>query len=1155
MEQEGLMLEEEIVEGYRLSPQQRRVWLLQQSGEWPYRALCAISIEGDLDAAALRAAVARTVERHESLRTTFRRLSEMTVPLQVITEGGDLAWGDIDLTGRDPKAQRATIDRLFDEERGRRFELTDSPPLRPCLVRLAASDHLLLLSLPALSADARTLANLAGEIVGSYDACVRGAEAATDEPTQYLQFSEWQNETLEGDAAGEDEQPRPAHGHAGVRGATLACKKKHAEVVAFSPASISLPVGAEVCAQVRALARRHGSPTSVPLLACWQTLLARLTGESEIVVGYGCDGRKYEELEGALGLFAKFLPVRCEIDENAPFEAALGEARRAADAAYERQEYFAPRHEAGQEEAGEEFSFEFEPGFGWRAAQGATFSLRRQYACVDRFKLKLSCLEVDDSLVVELHYDSALCDAAHVARIGTSYVALLSGVVENTGAPVGSLNIVSDAERRLLVEGYNDTRAAYPSAGLCLHQLFEQRVRVAPEATALVFTDETVSYAELNTRANRLAHRLRALGVGAEVRVCVLMERSVEMVVSLLAVLKAGGAYLPLDPTYPPARLGYMLDDSSAPVLLTQERLAALAAGYEGHVLAVDAQWDELQHLPGDDLAPQEAAGGDDHLAYVIYTSGSTGQPKGAMLHHRGVVNCLAWMQETYRLDASDRFLLKTSLNFDPSVWELFWPLWVGATVVVAEPERHQDVAYLMRAVVEHGVTSLYLVPTLLRAFLEEPGVESCHTLRRVICGGESLPPAVLRLFYERLGAELHHSYGPTETSIASSEWLCDPAWTQTVPIGKPLGNTQSYVLDARMEIVPVGVPGELYIGGECVGRGYLGRAGLTAERFVPNPFGDEAGSRLYRTGDLVKWLDGGNLEFLGRIDHQVKIRGQRIELGEIEAVLKEHPAVGDSVVVVRESKSGEASLLGYVTTKELSSDFEVELRLLLAAKLPAYMVPSETVILESFPLTPGGKVDRHALPAPEDVRPERERTQAWPRTPVEEILAGLWRDVLHAERVGIHDNFFALGGHSLLATQLMSRLRRAFGLELPLRQLFESPTIAELARHVEVGLRAGEGLDAPPVVAVERVGALPLSFAQQRLWFLDQLQPGSPLYNMPTALRLSGDLDPAVLAQALSELVRRHESLRTTFSEEGGQPVHLIHPPTPLALHVEDLR
>ncbi len=1146
---------EEVVEGYRMSPQQRRVWLLRQSDDLPYRALCAVSVAGDLDAGALRAAVARAVERHEALRTTFHRLSEMAVPLQVIVEDSRLRWREIDLTGHDPAMLRAAVDRLFDEERGRRFDLTSAPLLHVSLARLSASDHLLVLSLPALAADARTLKNLAAEIVNSYDA---GAES-DNEPTQYLQFSEWQNETLEEEATvgGSDEQPRHA-AQTAAPAATLACKKKHAEGDRFKPASVSLQLGAEmaeaakVLAGLRSVVRRTDSPLSALMLACWQTLLARLTRESEIVVGYNCDGRKYEELESALGLFAKFVPVRCEIDESAPFDAALAEARRAAADAYERQEYFAPRHEAGQEEASEEFSFEFEQGFETSAARGATFSLDRQHVCIDRFKLKLSCLEVDDSLAVELHYDAALYDGGDAERIGRSYVALLSAVVENSSAAVGDLKIITDAERRLLVEGFNDTRASYASAGLCLHQLFEQRARIAPEATALVFRGETVSYAELNARANRLARRLRDLGVGAEVRVGVLMERSVEMVASLLAVLKAGGAYVPLDPSYPAARLNYMLDDARAPVLLTQGRLAALAEGYTGRVFAVDAEWDEVSRLSADDLA--EPVAGDTHLAYVIYTSGSTGQPKGAMLPHRGVVNCLAWMQETYRLDDGDRFLLKTSLNFDPSVWELFWPLWVGATVVVAEPERHQDTAYLVRTVAEQKVTSLYLVPSLLRAFLEEPDVATCRSLRHVICGGESLPSPVLRLFYEQLDAELHHSYGPTETSIASCEWQCDPTWTETVPIGKPLGNTQSYVLDGRMQPAPVGVPGELYIGGECVGRGYLGRAALTAERFIPNVFADEAGSRLYRTGDLVRWLEGGDLEFLGRVDHQVKIRGQRVELGEIESVLKEHPAVGDAAVVVRENKSGEEALVGYVTTKELSGGFEGELRLHLAAKLPAHMVPSEVVLLESFPLTPGGKVDRRALPAPEEVRPESERVRTAPRTPVEEMLAGIWQDVLRTERVGIHDNFFALGGHSLLATQLMSRLRRAFGLELPLRQLFESPTVAELASHVETALRSGAGLDAPPIVSVTRTENLPLSFAQQRLWFIDQLQPGAHVYNVPVPLRLTGSLDAAVLAQALSEVVRRHESLRTTFAEADGQPVQLIHPPAPLLLHIEDL-
>ncbi|HST57606.1 MAG TPA: amino acid adenylation domain-containing protein, partial [Longimicrobium sp.] len=625
------------------------------------------------------------------------------------------------------------------------------------------------------------------------------------------------------------------------------------------------------------------------------------------------------------------------------------------------------------------------------------------------------------------------------------------------------------------------------------------------------------------------------------------MERSLELMVSLLAVLKAGGAYVPLDPGLPAERLAYMLDDSGVPLVLAQAALREAITAREGvEVLAVDALAERLAVEPAENPA---GGAGPDSLAYVIYTSGSTGRPKGVMNAHRGVVNRLVWMQAEYRIGAADVVLQKTPFGFDVSVWEFFWPLQQGATLVMARPDGHRDPAYLQEVIEKRGVTTLHFVPSMLQPFVETADPARCGSLLRVVCSGEALPPALVQRFYERFPApvQLHNLYGPTEAAVDVSYWACareDAAGV--VPIGRPVWNTRLYVLDAALEPVPVGVPGELYIGGVQVARGYQGRAAMTAERFVPDPFYARGGARLYRTGDRARWRADGAIEYLGRLDFQVKIRGFRIELGEIESVLRAHESVADCVVVAR-ADAGEQRLVAYVV-----GDVETEaLRAHVRRSLPEYMLPSAFVLLDALPLTANGKLDRKGLPAP-DFASAADRYVA-PRTPAEEVLAGIWAEVLRLERAGVEESFFDLGGHSLLATRVVSRVRELFGVELPLRALFEGPTVAELAGRVEEMGRA-ELPVLPPVVPTDRTGPLPLSFAQERLWILHQMEPEGAGYNMPWSGRLRGHLDACALERALGELVRRHEALRTTFSPVEQGAVQVIHPAATVGLPVLDL-
>jgi amino acid adenylation domain-containing protein len=627
-------------------------------------------------------------------------------------------------------------------------------------------------------------------------------------------------------------------------------------------------------------------------------------------------------------------------------------------------------------------------------------------------------------------------------------------------------------------------------------------------------------------------------------------------VVALLGIFKAGGAYVPLDPSYPEDRLTFMLEDARPAVLLTHRNLLPAAVG--------DAELDRAMEVielgPPEERAAAGSAGdsaGPDHLAYAIFTSGSTGRPKGVMIPHRAIANRLLWMQRCFPLDDGDRVLQKTAFSFDASVWELFVPLLAGARLLMAAPGGAQDSAYLVRTVAERGVTVLQLVPSMLRVFLAEEGVEACTGLRRVFCGGEALPGELLESLESLLPAELINLYGPTECSIDVTSYRCrESGGSGILPIGRPLDNLRTHLLDRRFRLAPLGQPGEIHAAGAGLSRGYLNLPGLTAERFVPDPFAGEPGQRLYRTGDLGRRRADGSLEFLGRIDHQVKLRGFRIELGEIESWLGRHEAVRETVVAVRGGQLGEARgterLVAYVVPREPGSDGSSteRLRRHLEDKVPHYMVPSHFVTLEALPRAPNGKIDRRALPAPEVIAGE---TIAAPRTPTEQLLAAVWGELLGVERLGREDNVFQLGWHSLMATQLVSRLRRLFGVELSLASGFEHPTVAGLSERIDAALAGRPGL-APAITPVGRDGSLPLSFAQHRLWFLDRLQPGSPFYNVPVALEFRGSLDVVVLARSLAEVRRRHESLRTTFAPGAEEPVQVVAPPTAVPLPVVDL-
>ncbi|MCU7896048.1 MAG: amino acid adenylation domain-containing protein [Candidatus Thiodiazotropha sp. (ex Lucinoma aequizonata)] len=656
----------------------------------------------------------------------------------------------------------------------------------------------------------------------------------------------------------------------------------------------------------------------------------------------------------------------------------------------------------------------------------------------------------------------------------------------NPEVRLSQLPLLSAAERQQLLVEWNATQVAYPP-GHSLVSLFEQQVANSPDSMALVFADQALSYADLNRRTKQLAHRLRELGVGPEVVVGICLERSPELVIALLAVLKAGGAYLPLDPDYPAERLTFMLADAAAPVLISSaELLERLPAG-AARCLLLEVEATEL--AAGPELNPVSKVQ-PDQLAYLIYTSDSTGRPKGVAVSHAGIVNRLQWMQQAYPIDASDVILQKTPFSFDVSVWEFFWPLLTGARLLLARPAGHKDTGYLKQLIEAEEVSVLHFVPPMLQIFLQPLSQGDCPSLRQVICSGEALSLETTRAFFRCCGAQLHNLYGPTEASVDVTFWQCSAdSELAFVPIGRPIANTQTYILDTHLNPVPPGVAGELYLGGAGLARGYLSRPALTAECFLPNPFG-APGNRFYRTGDLARYRADGNIEFLGRLDHQVKIRGFRIELGEIETALQTLTAVREAAVLAREDTPGDQRLVAYLVADDQVSLTADALRQELQKTLPEYMLPAALVFLDALPLNANGKFDRRALPLPEISRAEPGITYLVPRSETERQLAGTWQALLGIEQVGVQDNFFELGGHSLLITQVASRVRETFNLELALRELFAAPTVAALASRIDT--LQGNHEAASVIQAQPRDNDPSLSFAQERLWFLDQYEPGS---------------------------------------------------------------
>ncbi len=1124
-----------------LSFAQERLWFLDQlePGSPFYNIPAAVRLSGPIDAAALERAFQEIARRHRILRTAYTLAGGQ--PFQTADPRLGLPLRRIDLSALPAEPREAEARRLAETEARRPFDLQRGPVFRTTLLCLSMEEHALLLTLHHIAADGWSMGILMRELAELYGALLEGRPSPLPElPVQYSDYTLWQRGRLSGEILGQELswwRERLAGAPALLE---LPTDRPRPAVQTFRGGRVRMALPPALFEGLEALGRRQGATPFMSVLAAFDALLARYTGQEDLVVGSPVAGRPLAELEGLIGFFVNTLVLRTDLSGDPGFAEILERVRQAATAAYAHQDLpfeklvaeltpartlaHAPLFQillALQNAPAES------PRLG--AAQASPFATE---AATAKFDLTLTLSARGGRLAGSWLYNADLFDPATIARMAGHFERLVAAAVARPEAPLGSLTLLSEAERAQLME-WNETAAPFP--GYSIHRLFQEQAARTPHALAVAHGGRRLTYRELDERSSRLALRLRALGLPPEGRVALLLERSPELVVAALGVLKAGGAYLPLDPAYPAERLRFVLEDSGAAAVLTSPdlRLEEDEAGPLGSVPEC-----------ADEPAPA-------CLAYVIYTSGSTGRPKGVELTHAGLANLVAWHLRSCAVTPADRASLLAGTGFDASIWEI-WPyLLAGASLHVTPDELRASPSRLLGWLAAERITLSFLPTPLAEACLAEDALPAGLALRVVLTGGDRLHRAPR----PGLPFRLVNHYGPTESTVVATAGAVEPGSGRTPPIGRPIGNTRVHLLDRGLRAVPAGVPGELCLGGAGLARGYLGRPDLTAERFVPSPFG-EPGERLYRTGDLARFLPDGSLDFLGRVDHQVKLRGFRIELGEIEAALLRHPQVREAAVLVQ-GEGAERRLVAYLGTERAEGELKAaDLRSFLLRDLPEPMVPAAFLVLAELPLTANGKVDRRALAEIQPAAPAAEAGEET-RTPIEEMVAEIWREVLRLDTIRAEDDFFELGGHSLLATQVVARARDAFGVDLALRSLFETPTLSGWAGQAERALRAARGVQIPPLAPLPpilRVGDLRLSFAQERLWFLDQLEPASPFYNLTVARRLLGVLEPAALARAFQEIVRRHEVLRTTFAVIDGEPVQVVAPELRLRLPRIDL-
>jgi len=1047
------------IEELPLSYAQQRLWFLDQlePNSALYNIPLALRLNGVLHQVALSQSLQEIITRHEALRTNFITVDGKAI--QIIHEELDWKLSVVDLKDLSTNEIEITAQQIVQKQTIEPFDLANESLIRTTLIMLSETEHILLVCMHHIVSDAWSIGVFVQELTALYNAYAQGQSSPLAPlAIQYADFALWQRDWLQGDVL----QKQLTYWQQQLKDApdllVLPTDRPRPAVQTFNGAHIEFALSVELTAKLTKLSQQQGVTLFMTLLAAFNTLLHRYTGTEDILVGTPSANRDRSEIEGLIGFFVNTLVMRTDVSGNPSFSELLTRVREVAMEAYTHQHLpFEMLVEALQPQRDLSHTPLFQVMFILQNAPtseleltGLSVSSLPIETATAKFDLTLAMQNTATGLAGAWEYNTDLFDPSTIERMTGHFLTLLEAIVAHPNQQIAQLPILSASEQQQLLVEWNNTQTEYPQ-DKCIHQLFEEQVEHTPNAVAVVYENQQLTYHQLNSRANQLAHYLQSLGVGADVLVGICVERSLEMVVGVLAILKAGGAYVPVDPEYPTERLSFMLEDAQVQVLLTQQHLVKKLPPHQAQLVCLDTDSQLFTDWSQDNLNPRVQG---HNLGYLIYTSGSTGQPKGVAMIQSALCNLIHWQIQSTTIFGGVKTLQFAPVSFDVSFQEMFSTWCSGGTLLLISEEVRREPLALLRLLQQQAVARLF-VPFVGLQQLAEVAVSSQSLnshLREIVTAGEQLQmtPAIRNWLSQLTNCTLHNHYGPSESHVVTSFTLSGSAasWPLLPPIGRPIANTQIYILDRYLQPVPVGVPGELYIGGAALARGYLHRRDLTQQKFIPNPFDEKGNSRLYKTGDLARYLADGNIEYLGRIDNQVKIRGFRIELGEIEAVLSQHFGIKDTVVIAREHVAGDKQLVAYVVPHQEEVPTISDLRLFLKQRMPDYMVPSAFVVLEALPLTPSGKIDRRALPTP-DFSSQSSDQYIAPRTPTEKMLARIWAESLKIEKVSIHDNFFELGGHSLKATQVISQVREAFTIELPLRSLFAQPTIAELAATI----------------------------------------------------------------------------------------------------------
>ncbi len=1161
-------MQAQAITGFQLAPQQKRLWNLQQNSS-AFCCQCSVVIEGNLQPDILQAAIKQVVQHHDILRTNFSCLPGIKYPVMVVAQQSGFNWKYLDLSDCLQSDIDEKIEELFWVSRQEYQNLSQGYPLSLSLVKLSQEQHILIITLPSLCADTRTIKNLVNQISQTYAQCCQGNEF-NQEYVQYVQFSEWQNQLL----VDEDAQTAKEYWEKQQTSSLSILKlpgERQSSNQPFVTDKFKLTLNQELTEAIFNYSQKYQTSIDIVLFVCWQIFIWRLTGESEIVVGTASRRREYEELDDTLGLLATWLPIKTNFISNFSFIEVLASVTQALENAAEWQDYFTPEAIAVDSAIAFSIGFEFinitENKFD---SPEVSFGLQEIYSFIESFKIKLTCLQNNDSLIAEFDYDINSFSQETIARLSSHFQTLLTSIIHNLEIPISQLEILNANERQKLLIEFNQTKADYQH-DKSIHQLFTEQVEKTPDAIAVVYENEQLTYAQLNCKANQLAHYLQTLGVKPEVVVGLCVERSLAMIIGLLAILKAGGAYLPIDPILPKESLSYRLEDAQAPILLTQHQLADALSIDVAQVVCIDRDWDTIAQYP--EVNPINSTSME-NLVYVLFTSGSTGKPKGVAIEHRQLLNYVQGILDKLQLPNGANFATISTIAADLGNTAIFPALCTGGCLHIISHERATNPESLLEYCDRYPIDCLKIVPSHINALLSASQPEKIIPRKYLILGGEPLSwDLVAKLQHYAPNCQILNHYGPTETTVgvltyALGHRLHSDLLSQTVPLGRPLSNIQVYILDNYLQPVPIGVPGEVYIGGDSLARGYFHQPELTKQKFVDNPFNQESGARLYKTGDLARYLPDGNIEFLGRIDQQVKIRGFRIELGEIESVLQQHPGIRETVLVARVDASGNKRLIAYFVPQQQT--FAVsDLRNFLKQKLPDYMIPSAFVQLKKLPLTVNGKIDRQALPDPEQVRPELAQAFAPPRTQLEETIAKIWAQVLQIEQVGINDNFFELGGDSIMTIQITARANQA-GIKVTPKQMFENPTIAQLGAVANISptttpapRRSPTAIDnslwkkLPAGLQIENVEDIyELTPVQKGILFHSLYDPQLSLYFFQTRFALRGQLNVDAFEQAWEKVIERHTILRTSFHWQNlEKPLQVVFKQVKIPLKQQDYR